>query len=132
MTTKKKPALKRLSGWARNLKQDILTVYFALRDPRCPWHARILAAALTAYAFSPIDLIPDFIPVLGYLDEMVLLPVGIWLVLRLIPESVLTECRRKATEHSVNARSTGEGRLGLLIILGIWATAVVWTLRALT
>jgi uncharacterized membrane protein YkvA (DUF1232 family) len=132
MTTKKKPALKRLSGWARNLKQDILTVYFALRDPRCPWHARILAAALTAYAFSPIDLIPDFIPVLGYLDEMVLLPVGIWLVLRLIPESVLTECRRKATEYSVNARSNAEGRLGALIIIGIWAIAIVCTVRALS
>lgn len=132
MTTKKKPALKQLSGWARKLKQDTFTVYFALRHPRCPWHARILAAFLTAYAFSPIDLIPDFIPVLGYLDEIVLLPVGIWLVLSLIPESVLTECRRKATEHSVNARSTAESRLGLLFILGIWALMIVCTVRALS
>ncbi|MFZ3219454.1 MAG: DUF1232 domain-containing protein, partial [Rhodoferax sp.] len=82
--------------WARRIKRDAVTVYFAARDPRTPVYLRILALAIAAYALSPIDLIPDFIPVLGYLDDVLLLPLGIWLVVRLLPEPVLQASRAKA------------------------------------
>ncbi|MBL8056706.1 MAG: DUF1232 domain-containing protein, partial [Anaerolineales bacterium] len=77
--------LERLRAHARALKAEAYALYLAARDPRTPWYARALAAGVAAYAFSPLDLIPDFIPVLGYLDDLVLVPLGIWLALRLIP-----------------------------------------------
>ncbi len=76
---------QRLKSWARLLKSDVITLWFACRNPQTPWYAKLFTALIVAYAFSPIDLIPDFIPVLGLLDEMILLPVGIWLALKLIP-----------------------------------------------
>ena len=78
---------------AQRLEREVYALYLACRDPRTPWHAKALAAGVVAYAFSPIDLIPDFIPVLGYLDELVLLPLGVLLVRRMIPEAVMTDCR---------------------------------------
>jgi uncharacterized membrane protein YkvA (DUF1232 family) len=92
--------LKELRDWARALKRETLSLYYATRDPRTSWYAKLLAGLIVAYALSPIDLIPDFIPVLGYLDEVILLPLGIWLVLRLIPDAVLSDARRRA-EHAV-------------------------------
>jgi uncharacterized membrane protein YkvA (DUF1232 family) len=89
--------LSRIKTWARNLKRDSHAVYLASRDPRVPWYAKILAVAVAAYALSPIDLIPDFIPVIGYLDDLVIVPLGIWLVVSLIPGDVMAECRAKAT-----------------------------------
>jgi len=86
----------RLRDWARRLKSDVVTLWFCTRHPRAPFIAKALAMALVAYAFSPIDLIPDFIPVLGYLDELILLPIGIWLILKLVPQDVLAECREQA------------------------------------
>src|SRR5579859_5377671 len=83
-------ALKRR---ARVLKRDICALYLAVRDPRTPWYARAVAAAVLAYALSPLDLIPDFIPVIGYLDDLIVVPLGIALALRLIPEQVMSECR---------------------------------------
>ena len=83
--------------WARGLKRDAYAQYLACRDPRVPWYAKALAAAVVAYALSPIDLIPDVIPVLGYLDDLLLVPLGLALALRLIPAPVLAECRRPAS-----------------------------------
>ena len=82
--------------WARRLKRDVHALYLASRDPRVPWHAKALAALVAGYALSPIDLIPDFIPVLGYLDDIILVPAGIWLVIRLIPADVMEEHRSLA------------------------------------
>ncbi|MET0710797.1 MAG: YkvA family protein [Tardiphaga sp.] len=82
-----------IKRWARALKRDIHAVALAARDPRVPWYARALAVAVAGYALSPIDLIPDFIPVLGYLDDLILIPLGLWAVLRLIPPEVLSEYR---------------------------------------
>ena len=88
--------LARLRTWAAGLKRDVLAIYFAARDPRVPWPAKLLAAAVAAYALSPIDLIPDFIPVLGYLDDLVIVPIGIMLVVRLIPPALMAEHRAHA------------------------------------
>jgi uncharacterized membrane protein YkvA (DUF1232 family) len=83
---------------ARLLKREVYALYFAVRDPRVPWYAKALAGCVVAYAFSPIDLIPDPIPVLGYLDDLVLIPLGVLAVRRMIPDHVMTECRLKAEE----------------------------------
>ena len=88
--------LKRLRRWARSLKAETMVLYFAVRDPRTPLAARLVAAAVVAYALSPIDLIPDFIPVLGLLDDALILPLGIALALRLVPAPVLADARAKA------------------------------------
>ena len=80
----------------RSLKRDAIAVYFAARDARTPWYARLLALAIAAYAISPIDLIPDFIPVLGYLDEVILLPAALWLVIRMVPAAVMEAARQQA------------------------------------
>ena len=85
--------LDALKRWARALKRETLALYLAARDARTPWHAKAWAALVVAYAFSPIDLIPDFIPVLGYLDDFILLPIGIWIAIKLIPPALLAEHR---------------------------------------
>lgn len=87
--------LDRLKRWAKTMKRDALALYLAGRDPRVPWYAKLLAAATAAYALSPIDFIPDFIPVIGYLDDMILLPAAIWFTVRLIPGEVLAELRER-------------------------------------
>ena len=95
----KKPQMSRIAQakqWARRIKRDVVAVYFAARDPRTPWFTRCLAIAVAAYALSPIDLIPDFIPVLGYLDDLIIVPLGLMLVLRLLPPHVLAQAREKA------------------------------------
>src|SRR6266478_7923468 len=83
---------------ARIIKRDVHALYLASRDPRVPWYAKVLAVAVAAYALSPIDLIPDFIPVVGYLDDLIIVPLGIWLVVSLIPDEVMAECRARADE----------------------------------
>ncbi len=88
----------KLKQWADHLKSETVTLYFAARDPRTPLHARLVVAAIVAYALSPIDLIPDFVPVLGYVDDLILIPIGIALAVRLIPEPILAECRERAQE----------------------------------
>lgn len=101
---------------ARALKRELHAVYLASRDPRTPWYAKLLAVAILAYAASPIDLIPDPIPVLGYLDDLVLLPLGIVLLRRLIPPAVLTETRAQAqTVHG-----TGAGWAAAMVIVVVW------------
>ncbi|WP_417307600.1 YkvA family protein [Devosia sp.] len=107
--------LARLRAWAGRLKRDIVAVWLAARDPQTPWLARWMALVVVAYAVSPIDLIPDFIPVLGLLDDLLLVPLGLWLVIRLIPASVLTRCRADA-ESADRPRSTWAGA----VVIGIW------------
>jgi uncharacterized membrane protein YkvA (DUF1232 family) len=115
-------ALKRLRQWARTVKRDVLILYLAARDPRVPWYAKVVAAGVAAYALSPIDLIPDFIPVLGYLDDVIIVPLGIGLALRLIPPSLLEEHRHTAIERS-QQRPTSY--VGAAIILSMWCVAAV-------
>ncbi len=106
----------RLAEWAHALKRESLVLYYAARDPRTPWYAKVLAGVIVAYALSPIDLIPDFIPVLGYLDELLLLPIGIWLALRLVPATVLAEARRRAESTLERPKS----RAAAVVIVAIW------------
>jgi uncharacterized membrane protein YkvA (DUF1232 family) len=89
--------LHHLRAWARVMKRDVIALYLASRDARVPWYAKLLAGAVAAYAISPIDLIPDFIPVLGYLDDLLLLPLGIYAVVKLIPPDVMVQLRQSAT-----------------------------------
>lgn len=105
---------------ARKLKREVYVVYFACRDPRVPWYARLLAIGVVAYAFSPIDLIPDPIPVLGYLDDLIVIPLGIGLALRLIPPSVLAECRAKAEAAFDGSHRSGWIAAGVIVVF--WLT----------
>ena len=114
---------KRIKAWAKSLKRDVMTLWFVLKHPHTPWYARALAALLTAYALSPIDLIPDFIPVLGYLDDLIIVPAGIWLLLKIIPAQVLIECRNQADEWFRQDQQKPRSWMGLLIILGLWVGA---------
>ena len=88
--------LTRLREWARTIKRDVVALSIAARDPRVPWYVKLAAAAVAAYALSPIDLIPDFIPVLGYLDEVIILPVALFLVIKMIPDTLMVEFRAEA------------------------------------
>jgi uncharacterized membrane protein YkvA (DUF1232 family) len=108
---------QQLQGWARALKRDVLALYLAARDPRVPWYAKFVAACVAAYALSPIDLIPDFIPVLGYLDDIILVPLGIALAIRLIPPTLLEEHRAGASAR-IGQRPVS--RIGAVIIVMIW------------
>src|SRR5690606_37290118 len=85
-----------LRSWARRIKRDGVTLWFARKHPGTPWYAKLIGVLVVAYALSPIDLIPDFIPVLGYVDDVLLLPALIWLAVRLLPAEVLVACRRQA------------------------------------
>ena len=122
-------AASALKEWAKALKRDVVALWLAARDPRVPWYAKALAGATAAYALSPIDLIPDFIPVLGYLDDALLVPAGIWLSVRLIPGPVMAELREAArlrTERPVS-------RTGAVVIVLVWIAAAwlawLWLLR---
>jgi uncharacterized membrane protein YkvA (DUF1232 family) len=103
---------------AQNLKIEVYAVYLAYRDPRLPWYARLLAACVVGYAFSPIDLIPDFIPVLGYLDDLLIVPLGIWLVLKMIPPPVMAECRARSQE--VLAAGKPVNWTAAVVIVVVW------------
>ena len=125
-----------LEAWrarARMLKQEVYALYLAYRDPRVPWYARLLAACVVGYALSPIDLIPDFIPILGYLDDLVLVPLGLALALRLIPPPVLADCRTQA--RTLLAEGRPQSRGAALIIVTLWllgaALAALLVARAL-
>ncbi len=121
--------MTKLHEWARALKRESLALYYVARDPRTPWYAKLLATAIVAYAVSPIDLIPDFIPVLGLLDDLLLLPVGIWLVLRLLPATVMVEARERARQTLERPTS----RTAAAVIIAIWiccaALAGLWIAR---
>jgi len=111
----------RLRTFAHLIKRDVHAVYLASRDPRVPWYAKALAIVVAGYAVSPLDLIPDFIPVLGYLDDVLLLPLGIYLVVKLIPPTIMAE-------HRAEAEAAGErpvSHLAAAIIILVWIAAAV-------
>jgi uncharacterized membrane protein YkvA (DUF1232 family) len=117
--------LNRLKQWAGAIKQDTASLYFAAQDSRTPWFAKALAAFVVAYALSPIDLIPDFVPVLGYLDDLLLLPAGLWLTISLIPDDVMEESRLR----SASLREWPVSKNAAVIIVLIWlaaATMIGW------
>lgn len=118
----------RLKTWAKSVKRDGVTLWFAARHPQAPWYAKALGVFVVAYALSPIDLIPDFIPVLGYLDDVLLLPGLIWLVIRLIPAPVLQECREQADLWIKTEGGKPTSRIGAVLIVAIWigASLALW------
>jgi uncharacterized membrane protein YkvA (DUF1232 family) len=125
--------LERLKTWAAALKREALVLWFASRDARAPWYAKWLAVFIVAYALSPIDLIPDFIPLVGYLDEIILLPGAIWLVLKLMPPDVLLDSRARALAwlevHRTKPRNwIAAAIIVLLWIAGLWAFWI-WLIR---
>ncbi len=116
--------LSPLRRWARALKRDVVALWLAARDPRVPWHAKAVAGLVAAYALSPVDLIPDFIPVLGYLDDLILVPLGILLAIRLIPDELMREFRAEAA-----LRERPASRLGIALVILGWiaaAAALAW------
>lgn len=118
--------MERLKVWARNLKRDVIALWLAARDPRVRWYAKALSAAVAAYALSPIDLIPDFIPILGYLDDLIIVPFGIWAAVKLIPQPIMADLRAKALEHRKPT-----SKAGLAAVVFIWLAAIsltVWFL----
>jgi uncharacterized membrane protein YkvA (DUF1232 family) len=116
--------LQKLKNYARKLKQDLFVLYLSYKDKRTPWYAKTVAICVVAYAFSPIDLIPDFIPVLGYLDDLILVPLGISLALKLIPPHVIEENREMAEEMKKNGKPKN-WLVGILFIF-IWILFAVW------
>jgi uncharacterized membrane protein YkvA (DUF1232 family) len=117
--------LDRLKAQARALKREVLVVYLAAKDPRTPWYARGLVLLIVAYALSPIDLIPDFVPVLGYLDDLILIPGGIWLAIRMIPPEVLVDAHSAAASSGVDRNA---GRLGTIIIIVLWLVVLIFSI----
>src|SRR5947208_6838189 len=111
--------LQRIRQWARLAGRDVYAVYRAARDPRVPWYAKALAFCVARYALSPIDLIPDFIPVLGYLDDLIIVPLGILLVIKLVPAELMAEFRAEAARREAAPRST----VAAVVIVLTWIAA---------
>jgi len=124
--------LTELKQRVRHLKAETFALYLAARDSRTPWYAKLLVAGIVAYALSPIDLIPDFVPVLGYLDDLILIPIGIALAIKLVPPQVLAECRARAQETIQNGKPVS--RVAGAVIVVIWlvlaALCFVWAYEA--
>ncbi|MGV2862976.1 YkvA family protein [Achromobacter sp. AGC39] len=118
----------RLKIWAKRIRRDGITLWFAGKHPRTPWYAKALALFVVAYALSPIDLIPDFIPVLGYVDDLLLLPAFIWLSIKLLPTDVLLECRSQAEAWLLAKKAKPSSWVGATLIVVIWliAGAAAW------
>ncbi len=108
--------IKRLKQRAKHLKSEVVALYFAYKDPRVPWYAKILIIIVVGYALSPIDLIPDFIPFFGYLDDLVLVPMGIAMVLKMIPGEVMEEAREKASTLTMKLKNW----FAAAVIIAIW------------
>lgn len=115
-------ALASLKAWARKTTRDVLALWIAARDPRVPWPAKLVAGAVAAYALSPIDLIPDFVPVLGYLDDLLIVPLGILLAIRLVPAPLMGEFRERAAGLQIRPKSLA----GLAAIVTLWLAAAAW------
>jgi uncharacterized membrane protein YkvA (DUF1232 family) len=120
----KQQLLKVLRARARVLKRDTYALYLAVRDSRTPWYAKAVATAVVAYAVSPFDLIPDFIPVIGYLDDLIIVPLGIRLAIKLIPEPILAECRQRAQA----AAGQPVSRAGAAFMIAVWVALAAWAL----
>ena len=121
-----KSIIERWKQKARDLKKETFAIYLAYKDPRVPWYAKLLAVCVVGYALSPIDLIPDPIPILGYLDDLVIVPLGIALVVRLIPPEILQECRQKA--ETAFCRGQPKNWIAGAIIIIIWIVVFVITM----
>jgi uncharacterized membrane protein YkvA (DUF1232 family) len=121
--------IERLKKYARLLKNETIALYHSAKDPRTPWYAKALVFLVVAYSLSPIDLIPDFIPVLGYLDDLIIIPLGIALAIRMIPPEVLAEARRTADQHQGPQRSVRY--IGLTLIVLIWIVILGISIRFL-
>ena len=113
--------IERLRAWAKTLKREVLMLWLAARDPRVPWAAKLVAGSVAAYALSPIDLIPDFIPVLGLLDDLLIVPAGIWLALRMIPAETVSALRALADELA----SRPVSRTGAIAVIAVWLALAV-------
>ncbi len=119
--------ISKAKSWAKSLKRDIAALWLAARDKRVPWYAKLVAGAVAAYALSPVDLIPDFIPVLGYLDDLIIVPLGIMLAIRLIPPELMAELRATASMRLERP----SGRTGLIFILAVWCLCIIFLATAL-
>jgi uncharacterized membrane protein YkvA (DUF1232 family) len=117
---------QRLKSWARTLKSDGMTLWFCCRHPQMPWLPKIFALLVVGYFLSPIDLIPDFIPVLGYLDELILLPGCIYLILRMVPPAVLTEARAQATQWIATHQPKPRSIVAAIVIMLLWMIFFGW------
>lgn len=126
------PILIELKQRARQLKAETLALYFAARHPSTPWYAKVLVAVIVAYALSPIDLIPDFIPILGYLDDLILIPMGIYLAIKIIPATVLQQCRAQAQQKMAEGKPVNyiAGAIIILIWITIAAAVLFWIYNA--
>jgi uncharacterized membrane protein YkvA (DUF1232 family) len=116
--------LERLKQRARHLKAETFALYLAARDPRTPWYAKLLVAGIVAYAFSTIDLIPDFVPVLGYLDDLILIPLGISLAMKMVPPTVLAECRARAKETIQSGKPVSRVAGAVIVVIWIFLAAL--------
>lgn len=126
------PLLEDFKKRVRHLKGETFALYLAARHPETPWYAKVFVAGVVAYAFSPIDLIPDFVPVLGYLDDLILIPLGLALAIKMIPPSVLAECRARAQASMAGGKPVS--RIAAAVIIGIWlllaALCTLWAYEA--
>ena len=118
----------RLKRWALRLKVEVYALYLAYKDPRVSWYARIFAAVVVGYAFSPIDLIPDVVPVLGYLDDLILIPLGVALAIKMIPPHVLAECREKARD----AKDRPVNKVAAVVVVIVWIALAALAVRLVT
>ena len=121
--------LEKAKAWARNLKRDVVALWIAARDPRTPFSAKLVAGAVAAYALSPIDLIPDFIPVLGYLDDLLIAPLGILIAIRLIPEPLMADFRRQGLERDGKPKSMAAASAIIVIWLVSITALAYWLMR---
>lgn len=121
--------IQKIKIWAQKIKEDIYTLFLASRDPRIPFPAKVIMVITVAYAFSPIDLIPDFIPVIGYLDDLLLLPIGIWLSIKLIPKAVVKEYRQQAKTKLIQKKPN---YTAAFIIVLLWILFSFWIYKAVT
>jgi len=112
----------KLKVWAKRIKRDGVTLWFASKNEHTPWYAKALGVFVVAYALSPIDLIPDFIPVLGYLDDVLLLPGLIWLTIKMLPSDVLAECRKQADEWMEQKGAKPTSKAGAVLVVIVWLT----------
>lgn len=116
--------MEKIKSWAKNLKKQIFILYFAYKDERVPWYAKLFTAGVVAYTFSPIDLIPDFIPILGYLDEVILVPIGIMFAMKMIPKAVIADCEIKAEELMISGKPKNWVAGSLILLL--WSLLFIW------
>ncbi len=120
-----------LQNWARRIKRDGTALWFAGRHPDTPWYAKAFGVFVVAYALSPIDLIPDFIPVLGYLDDVIMLPALLWLTVRLLPPHVLAESREQAERWFAQRGRRPTSRWGIAWVVAVWALLAAWIIAAI-